>query len=246
MMSKYRKEISQQEFEEIERYLNGQMDLVERAAFEDRISEDNRLREEVELQRQLISTVEAAAFKATTRLPTQDHAIPVTNTIMRYWRYAAAAVLILGLGLTGWWVYRSQPVSRQDLFTSYFHKDPGLPIVMSSDTVTYTFNRGMILYKEENYDGAIRVWEKMISQKGTTDTLEYYIGVAWINSNKLAEAQPYLERTAGNANSIFREKATWYLALLRLKQKDYNNARILLQQLPDKKTAIELLDKIPE
>ncbi len=244
-MSKYRKEISQQEFEEIEKYLTGQIDVAEQAAFERRMAEDNVLRDEVTLQRQLIGTVETAAFKATNEI-SEGYTIPAAKKIMRYWRYAAAAVLLLGVGITGWWLYSSKIISPKDLYTAYFRPDPGLPTVMSSDTVLYNFNKGMILYKEENYGAAIGVWEKLIAQKGVTDTLAYYIGVSSISTDSLVKAQTYLAPITSNTNSVFQQKAIWYLALLKLKVSDYTGVRNLLIQLPDKESAIELLKKIPE
>lgn len=245
-MSKYRKELSQQEFEEIEKYLAGGMNTAEQTKFEYRMAADNVLKEEVMLQQKLIGTIESAAFitDKATRRPSSTPS-PGQQTI-RYWRYAAAVIIIVIAGLAGWWFYSSKNISRQDLYADYFRPDAGLPTMMSSDTILYTFNEGMILYKEELYERAIGVWENLIKQTGITDTLEYYIGVAWINIDSMSRSQPYLERISNNKTSVFQQKATWYLALIRIKQKDYNSARLLLRQLPGKKTAIELLDQLPQ
>ena len=60
------------------------------------------------------------------------------------------------------------------------------------------------------------------------------------------DALNYLAAISENEHSVFREKAIWYLALLRLKEKDYPGAKRLLVQLPEKEEAMELLGQIAD
>ncbi|WP_262247566.1 hypothetical protein [Parapedobacter soli] len=243
-MSKYRQDISREEFERIERYLLGSMDTAERVEFERLLSVDKPLRDEVELQRQLIGAVEVGAFTASITTEREVKTPPTTGKQFVYWRYVAAAALLIGVGLVGWWMYRQQMVSEDDLYAAYFRPDPGLPVVMSNDSAKYVFNEGMISYKEGNYDGAINVWKQLAVEKGVTDTLHYYTGIAYLNKNADAVALDYLAPLSENKHSVFHERAIWYLALLKLKEKDYVQAKRLLKQLPEKEEAVELLDRM--
>lgn len=61
-----------------------------------------------------------------------------------------------------------------------------------------------------------------------------------------AEASSFLVPIADDERSVFREKAIWYLALMKLKEEDYLRARRLLMQLPENEKATELLDQMVE
>lgn len=245
-MSKYRSKISHEAFERIEMYLLGGLDAGEREAFERAISADDTLRHEVELQRMLAGAVELGMWKAAgiagghvqPRLP-----IPPAKPSYYRW-YVAAAILIIGLGLGGWWFYGQQPTAKEALYAVYFRPDPGLPVVMGNDSARYLFNEGMVSYKEGNHAEAIGVWERLVSENGATDTLQYYIGVAYLNMEHQAEALAHLVSVAENNQSVFREKSIWYMALMRLKEKDYAHVKRLLMELPESEEAIELLDRI--
>ncbi len=243
-MDKYKKDIGQAEFEEIERYLLGDMDTAEREAFEVRLSTDQMLRNEVVLQRQLMVTVETGTLAAKNKA-TQHIQVPTPiRKLTSYRKYAAAIVFIVVLGLFGWWYYVTE--TDNDLYTAYFRPDLGLPVVMSSDSTNYLFNEGMVSYKEGNYRDASQIWKALIDKNGVTDTLNYYVGVAYMNMEHQTEAVEYLITIAENEQSVFREKAIWYLALLKLKENEYMEAKRLLKQLPEKKEAIEILEKISD
>jgi len=245
-MSKYRQDISREEFERIERYLLGSMDTAERAAFERLLSADEALRNEVALQRRLISAVEVGAFTASLTTEQEEKTPPTTGKQVVYWRYVAVAALLISVGLVGWWMYRQQTVSEDNLHAAYFRPDPGLPVVMSNDSAKYVFNEGMVSYKEGNYEEAIGIWEQLVVENDATDTLHYYIGMAHINSGNGLDAADHLMPLSQNEYSVFREKSVWYLALLKLKEQDYAHAKRLLMQLPEKEEAVELLDRMAD
>lgn len=245
-MSKYRSEISRKEFERIERYLLGRMDAAEHAEFVRLLSTDETLSDEVALQRQLMGAIEVGTFRASGTTEQGGQTTPVIRKLGSYWRYVATAVFVIGVGIAGWWFYNQQTVSKADLYATYFRPDAGLPVVMSNDSAQYFFNEGMVSYKEGNYEDAIGVWEQLVAEKGVTDTLHYYIGVAYLNMDSNAEASSYLVSISENEHSVFREKAIWYLALIKLKEKDYVHAKRLLMKLSEKEEAVELLYRIAD
>ena len=147
-MSKYRKEISQEEFEQIERYLLNRMDAAEQVEFERLLSADNMLHDEVTLQRRLMSAVETGAFQIGEVADQQVESSPPIRKLVPYWRYVEEAVLVFGVGLTGWWFYNQQTVPKDDLYATHFRPDAGLPVVMSSDSATCLFSEGMVSSKE--------------------------------------------------------------------------------------------------
>jgi tetratricopeptide (TPR) repeat protein len=239
-MSKYRETISREEFELIERYLLGGMDASENEEFEGLLLKDEILRDEVILQRQLMAAVETGTLSDKSKAPIKTAVFKPLRKLASYRKYAAVILFIAGGCL--WWYYGTG--SEQNLYTTYFRPDLGLPVVMGSDSTKYLFNEGMVSYKEGNYGQAIGIWEELVTEKGATDTLNYYVGAAYLNIENHDNASAYLIPVSENEHSVFRGKAIWYLALMKLKQKEVSGAKQLLKQLPEKKEAIELLGKI--
>jgi len=238
-MSKYRSEISQAEFERIERYLLGGMDDVGRRAFEQELSSSPALYDEVALQRRLIAATELGAFFAD-----KTHS---TNVVEHHrgqrvsWWYAAAA--LLALGFVGWWLLRPAVSPSTSLYATYFYPDPGLPVAMSS-TDKYVFYDGMVSYKEEKYDEAIRAWRTLPTSMRSTDTLQYYLSMALLNKGELDSAALYLDQILTAEASSFHTKTLWYRALIHIKRDEYVEAADLLRMLPPEQRVSELLKKI--
>ncbi|WP_353124288.1 hypothetical protein [Parapedobacter pyrenivorans] len=238
-MSKYRGEISQAEFERIERYLLGGMDDDERMVFEQEISSSSALYEEVALQRRLIATTELGAF-----FDRESHSTRVVEHSRghkRIWLYAAAA--LLAFGFVGWWVLRPSVPTGPRLYVEYFYPDPGLPVTMSS-TSQYVFYDGMVSYKEEKYDEAIRAWRTLPESVRSTDTLQYYLSMALLNKGELDSAALYLEPILTAEASRFHTKALWYRALIHVKREEYAEGVVLLRMLPPERRVTDILKKI--
>ncbi|MFB2119435.1 tol-pal system YbgF family protein [Parapedobacter sp. 2B3] len=238
-MSKYRSEISQAEFERIERYLTGGMDGPVQQAFEEDMASNAELRDEVALQRRLMAAVEWGGFAAST----DDGAVQAYPKRLHIWRYAAAAVAVFAVGFLGWWILRTTDISGASLYASYFYPDPGLPVAMSS-TDRYIFYDGMVSYKEEKYDEAIHTWRTLSEEMRSTDTVQYYFGMAMLNKGVLDSAALYLEPILTDKGSAFRDKALWYRALIHVNRAEYAEAADLLRMLPPEPRVTEIQQKI--
>lgn len=242
MKGKYRKEISKEEFERIEAYLLNTMQAQQRLQFEEEMSGDSLLRNEVELQQKLIAAVETGAFLTPQQPDTASAQPKIRNDRFRFVWYAAAVVAVLFV-ISLWFSRHQQPASQR-LFVTYFQPDPGLPVQMSS-TSAYIFYDGMVSYKEGDYIQAISKWEQVASEQGYSDTLHYYIGVARLNNNEPQAAQRHLTTVAA-MEGAFRQKAVWYLALSYLRTGDDISTAQWLKQIPDDERAEGLLKDISQ
>lgn len=234
-MAENRNDIDQPTFERIEAYLLGRMDDTARTAFEQAMNADESLRDEVDLQRKLMATVEAGAFLASNPFEEKAKVRPMFSRVKKW--YMAAAVLIIA-GSAAFFIWQQN--QEKDLYARYFQPDPGLPVVMSS-TDAYTFYDGMVSYKEGQFNDAITKWESLGRAQGYTDTLQYYMGMAHIHISKYAEATTHLQTVAENNKSAFRERATWYLALVYIKLGDKASAARWLKLIPGNEQASKLL-----
>ncbi len=243
-MSNYRSDISQEEFEEIEQYLLGTLSESQKAEFELRLRSDVTLRNEVKLQRSLMTSVELGAFGNELKNLAQPAGKSRKLQTSYSWLYAAAVVGILITGFVGWMLLRdSDSPSKSDLFAAYFYPDPGLPVVMSS-TDRYEFYDGMVSYKEGKYEEALALWRKLPTEQLQSDTVRYYQGVALLNLEKLDESAAFLEGVSENAQSEFYGKAIWYQALIQNKKGNSAEAIRLLEKIQSDPRAAQLLEEL--
>ncbi len=236
-MAEYNDHIDRELFERIESYILNRMEPATRAAFEAEMENDESLRNEVALQRNLVGAVEALSFAGKTSGNTK---IAPVKKISRVWLYgaAAAATVLLVLLLR---FFSSPSPSADSLFAGFFEADPGLPVVMSSGDNHYDFYDGMVSYKEQDYTKALSIWKDVVTP---SDTLTYYMGMANLNSGNTRATIEYLEPIAGNDSSAWQQKAIWYLALAHLKESNTPAAIEWLNRLQDNEQAKRLKEDI--
>ena len=146
-----------------------------------------------------------------------------------------AAAIIIGIGL--FWM--NQNPSNDRIYAKYFTPDPGLPTTMST-TTNYTFFDGMVNYKQGDYKTAIAKWTPLEQKSSGNDTLQYFLGVAYLADNNPKKALPYLNETVNNAESVFFEDATFYLGLAYLKEDNIEASRTALEKSQSEKNKIIL------
>ncbi len=243
-MSKYKNEISQEEFERIDQYLSGQMDIAGRKALEAEMANNIQLRNEVDLQRRLMQAVEIGTLGETASVADKAGSALPERAPFRHWLYAAAAIAVFVLGYLGWQFFKDSSHEPADLYATYFYPDPGLPVTMRADSNVYLFNEGMVAYKEEQYDRALETWNALVRSGGETDTLRFYIAMAYLNTGNLNDASPALETFIADSQSPFHQRALWYMALIQVKEENFPAAVKLLEQVSEFDEAEQLLREI--
>ena len=224
-MSKYKKDISRGEFERIERFLLGEMGHAERADFETELDRNEQLRHEVGLQRKLLATVESGSANMDEQLK-KTRKNNDTPRFLRYRWYAVAASVALAVGI---WHFGFRQTPEEKLFATYFVPATGLVTPMKS-TDDYVLYDAMVDYKRENYRSAIAKWKPLLQQRPENDTLNYFVGVAYLATGNAGESLPYLERTTTVAESIFIDEAWFYLGMARMKTGDTEQAKSALEK----------------
>lgn len=242
-MEDYKDHIDQALFEQIEAYLLDSMTTEERSRFETQLAADPSLQKELELQRQLLAIATIESFKADQQSRIENSSAAsrpsaIVKSISK-WYWAAAAVLIF---ITGFWFFQNQTATPQKLANQYFSPDPGLPVTMSSSS-QYQFYDGMVSYKEADYEKAIAIWKSIATTNRQSDTLQYFIGLAYLNRDHYNDALQQLLPLA-EGNSKWKEKASWYLSLTYLKLNQPQKAQKWLQTIPSYPEAPELLEAI--
>lgn len=241
-------DISQEEFELIEAYLNNQLNSKDLEEFEQRLKNEDNFKIKVDDIKTILLGIETQVLKEQLNVFHEVVNSEDTFHIKKEdeeerripWIYMAiAAMLIIALG--SFWFLRTD--SNENLYASYFTPDPGLPTTMSSQG-NYEFYRAMVDYKQRNYNTAIASWQTQLLAKPENDTLNYFIGVAQMaNKNEVVSIESLQKVTEASA-STFKSEAYFYLGLAYLKTGDQAQAIQALKKssLPESAELLKKLD----
>jgi tetratricopeptide (TPR) repeat protein len=214
-------DISQELLEIIENYINGTMNTRELNDFKQLLELDDEFKTKVEDIKTMLLGIENQSLKE--QLDEFHKDLPKTKVkkpkdkkvrYLYYSKFAAAAALIIAVGSI--WFF-STP-QNEKLYTKHFKPDPGLPTTMSS-TDNFEFYDGMVSYKHGDYDIAIEKWKTLNETNPENDTLNYFLGVAFLANKNVPDAIPYLENAAdAEDNFAFLNDAYYYLGLAYMKE----------------------------
>ena len=240
--------ISQAEFERIEKYIMLKMTETEKTEFDNELRTDPELKAKFEELKYIIEGIEKVALKEEleqihARSEAQDEkGFRKKSGLNRNYFSIAASVIIVALISTMLFL---RPKENERLFADYFESDPGLVTAMSSNDIDYEFERGMVDYKSGEYKAAIDRWKPLLAENPANDTLNYFLGTAHLELNNTGLAIARLKEVTKEPQSRFFNEAHWYLALAYLLENKTEDAFKALEKTshPSKKELLSKLDK---
>ena len=221
----------------IEQYCEGKMSAEEILAFENSLLVDDELKEEFELYKKIIKSlneIKEDSIKA--KLNTIDTELDNSKTeeerfvlkMISKKHYAIAASIVILIGMTSYFLFFSN--SKEKLITSYEIEEPGLPVLMGNSS-TVSFDNAMSEYKLNHLEESLDALKKLQNKSSNNDTLNYFIGIILSKQNKSKEAVPYLEKVAQNKDSSFKQKSMYQLGICYWRNNNIENAKALFTQL---------------
>lgn len=245
-MNKRSNYISQEQQEIFERYLLGQMNKEEKDTFISKLEQDGSLTQQFQEFKMLFRTVEEDGLRQKleelhniVERPQGEQIKPPRISRIKILRIAASLAVLITLG-GFWFVNRKSPTER--LFDTYFLPDPGLPTVMGPNS-DYSFYEAMVDYKQGNYDIAIDKWEKLLIEKPKNDTLNYFLGAAYLANGEHQKSIPLLMKITQKDSASFSKEALYYLGLVNLKENQKDDAIQNFEASKDNRSKI-LLSKL--
>lgn len=238
--------ITQEDMELIDQYLSNQLTESASIEFEERLNSDSEWA--LKVQEQKITRIgiqqEAIAnkleeFHQHIRLATKAGARPFKP---KKFLAAAAAILIVAGALV--WMLFFNTSSEDRLYSKFYQPDEGLPTLMGvSDN--YAFEAAMVDYKIGKYQKAINEWEQLLTTNAANDTLNYFIGSAYLALDNSEKAIVYFDKTLSVSQTAFLQEVQWYKVLALIKNGKKAEAIELLKhtQHPQKE---QLLAKLKE
>ena len=221
-------DIGNEEFEIIERYISKQMPQEEHEAFELKIANDAGLQQKILSVRLLLVGIQEAVLEKKMEnfhgsLPSSSKNISSPRArlfSLKQWMVAASVIVLVGLGAL---VFFNNFSKQERLYTEFYKPDPGLVTAMGTSD-DYWFDHAMIDYKTKNYDSALKTWQELLKKDPANDTLNYFIGSAFLAENRIDEAISYFKKVTKHPDSYFFKDANWYVGLAMIKQKKISEA----------------------
>lgn len=242
-------DISPEEFERIERYLLKQMPDDEYEAFAKQHRNDPTLAGKIHSvtlmlvgiqENTLLERIDAFHQNLSVLKERTNHP---SGKVFRMKRWLVAGSLIVLAGLAAL-LFLNKSHKSDRLFFAYYKPDRGLITAMGTSD-NYLFDRAMIDYKTKRYDSAVKAWERLLGSNPSNDTLNYFIGSAFLANNNIDSAVYYFEKVSNNQKSAFLNDAYWYLGLASLKQQKSRNAILYIEKSnhPKKEEILRKLKK---
>ncbi|WP_308990594.1 tetratricopeptide repeat protein [Mariniflexile litorale] len=239
--------ISPELFEAIERYINGTMEPDELKDFNDYLKIDSEFKTQVEDIKMILLGNKTQSLEP---LNTFHEKKADTETLtfnpkkLRYLFFSKTAITTaIIIAISSIWFFSRSP--NKKIYATYFKPFPALSMPIDSKN-NYEFYDAMAHYKYENYDLAINKWEDLRNKKPNNDTLNYFLGVAYLANKNIDRAIPFLEKTIEipNVNFSFLQNAYYYLGLAYIKNGNLNLAKkyLILSNTDASKEVMKKLD----
>jgi len=245
----------------IEKYIKGDLTPEELDAFKSLLKNGKNFADDVNLYKDIESTL-------TSRANNQEEANKLKNTLenlgkdfiidpnkdegsnsvkdtsikvfklQRFSKYLVAASLVLLA--TIFWLKNENPAYED--FANYEYVDM---------VVRGNFNKTVVkaqnAFNIKDYENALKAFNILLENDNSNAEFQLYKAICLVELDKFNEADAIYKKIR-NGKSIYKNKAIWYLALSKLKQKEYASCKKVLKDLPndaeDFEMAKKLLDKL--
>jgi len=213
------------------KYLDGEMDQTEKIMFESQLENDTTLQQKLESLQVAIASVQQYGTAEKVKLVhtemiqelssvhKEGKVVPMRKFV-KYSLAIAASIIIILVGVN---VFTSSQLSSDKLYNEAF-VDYDASAVRGSENQT-----GVVkLYQDHNYASVVeKANAQNLSQK---DSL--LVGLSYLKTDKLSEAINWFK--AISQQNPTRQDAEFYLAMAYLRNKNYNEALNLMEQIHSK------------
>jgi predicted Zn-dependent protease len=204
----------------------------EKVNFEKQLSEDTELASAFEtfkelhlhLENKFGNSTELNAFKKNLKSISKEHFKTKKSKVVAFkpWQYAIAASAAILVGL---FVFQNINPSFED------YDNPEMATFTERGDVNENLKLAQDAFNAKNYKAAIPHFDAVLNSTKSPE-IQYFYAVSLLEDNQFQKAETNLSELK-SGTSIYKNKATWYLALSKLKQKDYKSCKEILQTIPD-------------
>lgn len=241
-------------YEQIEKYLNGELEGEELLAFENDLRNDAELAKEVKLYRSIETEMKSAAAEQQEEAELRKSLNNLGDThfkkkaklvgMKRTWWYvsaAAASVLIFLLVKPLF----NKSFDKDKLYAGYMKEVEGLPESQRGNNPDSLYTEAAQLYNHKDYKQALPLLEKLIEQNKEDIQVKLAAGICYMQVENYSPAVSLFDSIAAGT-SVYKNQALWMKALVLLKQNKLAECYDQLKLIPadaDKYEAAQALLK---
>lgn len=223
--------MKQEDFQLIEKYLEGELDGQALTDFHERMEKDAEFAEAVGMEKDILGGIELlgneALKKQLEKIGEEEmggaKVIDINNR-RRKFLWAAAAVL--GLALVAKFAIDTSPPSPEKLYAEYAVHEFDFLEKGDDQKILGEAIRKM---EDGNFKDALPIMKSLSEEKPKEQVYLLALGICYLETNDLTEALNIFD----NINSpLFEWEVIWYKALLNLKLKNYEQSVQLLTNIP--------------
>jgi hypothetical protein len=224
--------MNEERYIEFGQYLDNEMTIEQKITFEKQMSEDKELASAFEIFKELNlhlsnkfgNETELNAFKQNIKSISTEHFKDKKSKVIAFkpWQYSIAASVAILIGL---FVFMQ---NNNPNFEDYNQHENAYFIERSS--VNENLKKAQDAFNSKNYKEAITNFEKVRKQNESPE-IQLFYAISLLEYNQFQKADVYL-MDLKLGNSVFKNMATWYLGLSKLKQKDYKSCKEILKSIP--------------
>ncbi len=224
--------MNQELYLSFENYLNNEFSAEERINFENQLQSDTDFKEKFEIYKEsnlFLKTkfsTETHAFKENLKTIAKEsfaeNKSKKSKVIqLRNFVYAIAAVFVLFFGLQ---LFQNNAPEYDD-----FNKHEEAHFTERGNIIE-SLKLAQDAFNKKNYKEAIINFELVIKEYPRPE-IKYFYAISLLEENRFADSELVLNDII-SGNSIYKNTAKWYLALSKLKQKDYKSCKQILLTIP--------------
>lgn len=213
-----------------ENYFSNEMSPEEKLEFENQLLNDLEMQQKFEIYKETNQFLgqkfdpNTANFKENLKAISQEHFAETkkgkTKVItFKPWYYAVAASVVLAFGL---WITVSGNPEYSDFAQ---HENASFMERSSGDENAKDAQNA---FNAKDYKKAVAAFDKI---RVLNPEQEYFYAIALIETDDYVNAEIFLNHMK-SGGTVYKYKATWYLALSNLKQKKFDECKKYLEEIP--------------
>lgn len=247
--------MEEQDYILFDSFINGQLSAEDTLDFENRLENDSAFKNSFNIYKELSfflenkfeNEAETDAFKKNLENISNTHfnktetitQAPKKSKVFRYAQLAMAASVVLFLGIFAFNQFSTPTYSD-------FNAHEPMTIVRGEGSVKDLI-QATKAFNSKEYEKANALLKKVLENDPYNSELQLYYAITNIELDNFKIADTELNKLI-NGTSAYKDRALWYSALSRLKQKNIDATIVLLKQVSeeadDYKEAQKLLDKL--
>lgn len=226
-------------FDRVEKYLAGTLNAEERKAFEQDLEEDETLKAELNLHKDLAETLKSEELhkfrnlleKTNENWSNKTSEAKQISLMPRVFAAIAAAILLLVLAYQ--FILRPTSISSDELFAANYTSYNMVLKERSGDALSADLNEAIVAYNRQDYEQAADLFNRLYNQTPEQLSYQFYAAQAALSANRVEVAIEQFSRLLDQEGHPFLEQSRWYLALAYLKKDALPEAKLLLQEIKE-------------